>query len=129
MPRRKPVVLEPVAPPSGGVPPEIAVGAVVGVWGRDLLEARHRYGAGRRHWEAEEGHDRAASYRLCPARRPVKGEDAVARLHGLGLPVDLDVLRARAEERLSRKRHLPFRPGVGVTVCGLSATTAAISRR
>ncbi len=78
------------------------VGAVVGVWGADLLDAWRRYHAGRRQWEAEEGLDRAASYRLVPARRPVEGEDAVARLHRLGLPVNLDRLRVWAEERLSR---------------------------
>ncbi len=41
MPRRRPVVVESVAP-VGDVPPEIVVGAVVGVWGPDLLSAQRR---------------------------------------------------------------------------------------
>ncbi len=94
MPRRR--APEPAPLPSTVVPAEILVGPVVGVWGSDLLTAQRRYAVGRRQWEAEAGLDRATSYRLAPARRPVAGEDAEARLGD----VDLDDLRERAEDRL-----------------------------
>ncbi len=99
MPRRR--APEPAPLPSTGAPDEVLVGAVVGVWGDDLLTALRHYAIGRRQWEVEAGLDRATSCRLVPAGRPVEGEDAVARLQRLGLPVDLDRLRVRAEERLS----------------------------
>lgn len=102
MPRRRPVVVESVAPRSGDVPPEILVGAVVGVWGADLLDAHRGYVAGRRQWEAETGLSVAEGVALAPApRSPVDGEDAAARLarHGLDLD-DVPALRRAARERL-----------------------------
>lgn len=68
MPRRR--APEPAPLPSTVVPAEIVVGAVVGVWGPDLLSAQRRYHAGRRQWEAEEGLDRAASHRLVQVADP-----------------------------------------------------------
>ncbi len=102
MPRRRQQVAAP--PPRSEVPPEIAVGAVVGVWGDDLLAAYRQYSAGRRQWLDEAGLTVAEGVALAPVpRSPVQDEGAVARLQRLGLGSDdLPALRRRAEERLSR---------------------------
>ncbi len=97
MARHRPVPSEEVAAVvPGGVPPEIACGAIVGVHGDDLLTAATAYALARRRWEEKEGLDRATSLRLVRARRPVDGADAVARLARLGIDADLEALRRRA---------------------------------
>lgn len=101
MPRRRTPVAAPV--PTGDVPPEILVGAVVGVWGDDLLAAWRGYSRGRRQWETEAGLTVGEACALVRApRSPVQGEDALARLarHGLG-EGDVPALRRRARERFT----------------------------
>lgn len=100
MPRRKAPIAAPL--PVGEVPPEIAVGAVVGIWGEDLLDAHRGYIAGRRRWQAEAELDQATACALAPAPRcPVDGEAAAVRLarHGLDLE-DVPALRRAARPRL-----------------------------
>lgn len=91
----RPRLAEP-APP-GVVPTEIVIGPVVGVHGDDLLEAHRGYHAVRRGWERTASLDQAASYRLVPARGPVDGAAAVARLLRFGVvPEQVPALRAAA---------------------------------
>jgi hypothetical protein len=88
------------APVTGTVPPEIAVGAVVGVWGETLLDAMRGYALGRGAWERETGLDRATSARLVRARGPVEGAEALARLARHGLDLDDVPALADAASRL-----------------------------
>lgn len=100
MPTRRAPVAAPL--PTGDVPPEILVGAVVGVWGDDLLDAHRCYVAGRRHWQAEAGLSVAEGVALAPApRSPVDGEAALSRLARHGLDEgDVPALRRAARRRM-----------------------------
>jgi hypothetical protein len=108
MARRRPPATEPPRLDGLTVPPELAVGGLIEVWGEERAEfgafisAWGRYSRARTSWEQAHGLDTRTACRLLPRVRPWSATDpgADVRLARLGLTrSDLPRLRRAAGER------------------------------